>query len=144
MRQGRRVRWILGALGGLAVIAATTGSSRSQCDCGNGRSRSFGPTTHDLTVHVQNASRSPVMGAVVTAWVIDLDRPGEERVPIVVGTATTDGDGIVQFSFTSSYPPYVCGYSIVDAEFETILAEQAPDVAHQLSMPSGLVTVVLP
>jgi hypothetical protein len=137
---GRKVRWFLGALGGLTVLVAATAGTMG---CGQ---RSWYPDTtdHTVTVQVETASRVPVVGAVVTVWIVDVDLAGPERSAIVLGTAPTESDGAVRFTFSAVDPPYVCGYRVMDETATTLLAEQSPAVTKQLSTPSGYVTVVLP
>jgi hypothetical protein len=141
MRQGRRVRWSVGALGGLAVVVASTWGAVGCCDNG---SSPLAEDSHTVTVTVETASHAPAIGAVVTVWIVDADLPGTERAPIVVGSAPTDAQGMVQFAYISVEPPYVCGYEVKSADATTVLAEQPAAVTNVLSTPSGFVTVVLP
>jgi len=141
MRQGRRVRWGIGALGGLAVVVASTWGSMG---CGEHQSPTEAEDSHTITVTVQTASMAPAIGAVVTVWVVDADLPGTERAPIVLGTAATDNEGVVRFSYISIEPPYVCGYEVKNADATTVLDEQPAAVSNVLSNSGGYVSVVLP
>jgi len=140
MRQGRRVRWCVGALGGFAALVASTWGTMG-CD---DSSISTAVDSHTVTVNVQTASRVPAVNAVVTVWIVDADLPGTERAPIVLGTAATDSEGTVQFTYNSVAPPYVCGYEVKDAAAQTVLVSQPPAVTNDLATPSGYLPITLP
>ena len=138
MRQGRRARWIVGVLGGLAAVVATTGGRSSGCDCSD-----YWDAASDQTVSVQvMRDEGTVPGVEVTAWVIDVDTL--DRQPIVAGTALTDGEGMVEFTYIAQNQPYVCGYEVRDATSKDVLARSPAAVSNHLSNPSGHVTVALP
>lgn len=140
MRQGRRARWGVGALGGLAVVVASTWGSMG---CGDNHS-SPSETSHIVTVNVQTASMTPAVGAVVSVWVVDSDMAGTERAPIALGTSVTDAQGAAKFAYTAVEPPYVCGFEIKSADATTVLKEEQPAVSNVFSNEGGFVNVVLP
>jgi hypothetical protein len=121
---------------------STTGGYNSGCNCG--RSNNPEVAEHSVTIQVVDALQRPVDGVLVTVWVIDVDQPGPERAPIVAGTSATDGDGLAQFTYTSTIPPYVCGFRVMDATSTNVLADHPPTTSEQLSNPSGQLTVVVP
>ncbi|GJM43236.1 MAG: hypothetical protein DHS20C21_00780 [Gemmatimonadota bacterium] len=135
MRRTRTARWFVGALAGMATLIATTGSY-----CGGSGSSA---TDQTVMIQVMDSADARVVGVEVTAWIVDTDDT-TNRAPIVVGTALTDGEGTVEFTYLAATQPYVCGYEVREPTALTVLAESAATVSNHLSSPSGLVTVVLP
>lgn len=139
MRQGRRVRWGVGALGGLAVVVASTWGSMG-CE---GNHSSPSETSHIVTVNVHTASMTPAVGAVVSVWIVDADMAGTERAPIALGTSVTDTQGAAKFSYIAVEPPYVCGFEIKSADGMTVLEDEPASVTNVFSNEGGYVNVVL-
>ncbi|GJM43237.1 MAG: hypothetical protein DHS20C21_00790 [Gemmatimonadota bacterium] len=130
-------RRVLGALCGLAALSALTGGSCKD---------TVAPEAAQQTVVIQvnNETGIGVSSVRVTAWVVDQDLEPHRRVPIEIGTAPTDGEGIVRFTFVAVEQPYVCGFEVEEIESKNVVAEHVADVSHRLSDDHGRLTIVLP
>jgi hypothetical protein len=125
---------------GRAAIACLIAGVSTLVGCGD-RQTSV-TDSHTITIQVQDVGSAPVPNVAVTAWIIDVDLPADQRAPIELGTAPTDVQGQVRFTYASGNPPYVCGWEVWSAGGLSLLAQHPPVASDNLS-PNGFAVVLI-